>query len=202
MQLDGPDGELLANITIPHRPAAFPSYLLPEADLPKAGVLVPFQSLPPPNKTSPWDLDDLKRTDRDDGDLRASLEPPERACVSPAWPPMRPSYPSEPYVIALVERGGCDFAAKVRAAQERGAAAVVVGDKKLRSSETDEEGRHRESLLTMFSPEDTTGIIIPSVFVSRASYLLLRDLFADPNNTIGGRPGLKVDISAADDDGR
>ena len=57
-----------------------------------------------------------------------------------------------PYKIALVERGGCDFATKVRAAQERGAAGVVVGDMIGRPGETDEEGRERESLITMFSP--------------------------------------------------
>ena len=52
----------------------------------------------------------------------------------------------------MVERGGCDFANKVRAAQERGAAGVIVGDGSLRDGETDEEGRRRENLITMFSP--------------------------------------------------
>lgn len=99
-------------------------------------------------------------------------------------------------MIALVERGGdCDFATKVYAAQERGAAAVVVGDKKLRQDETDEEGRQRENLLTMFSPADTSDVIIPSVFVSRASYLLLRDLLLNQTR-------VPVDIGPADDDGK
>lgn len=48
--------------------------------------------------------------------------------------------------------------------------------------------------------EDTTGIIIPSVFVSRASYLILRDLLS--NHTVKGKPGLKVEIGEASDDGR
>jgi hypothetical protein len=52
----------------------------------------------------------------------------------------------------LVERGGCDFAHKIRAAQERGAAAVVVGDGAARIGETDAEGLKREGLITMFSP--------------------------------------------------
>jgi hypothetical protein len=79
-------------------------------------------------------------------------EAPERACVAPAWPPIRPAYPLPPYTIALVERGGCDFATKVLAAQERGAAAVIVGDSVAHPGETDEEGRARENLITMFSP--------------------------------------------------
>jgi hypothetical protein len=55
-------------------------------------------------------------------------------------------------MIALIERGGCDFATKVRAAQERGAGGVIVGDGMARPGETEEEGRERESLITMFSP--------------------------------------------------
>lgn len=55
------------------------------------------------------------------------------------------------------------------------------------------------SLLTN-TTEDTTGIIIPSVFVSRASYLTLRDLLV--NHTVKGEPGLRVEIGEASDDGR
>lgn len=77
---------------------------------------------------------------------------PDFACVSPAWPPIRFHLPARPYKIALVERGGCDFAHKIRAAQERGAAAVVVGDGAARIGETDAEGLKREGLITMFSP--------------------------------------------------
>lgn len=124
-----------------------------------------------------------------------SDHPPQRACVPPAWPPIRPSPPQPPYIVVLVERGDCDFATKVLAAQERGAAAVVVGDSPARAGETDEEGRKRENLITMYSPEDTTNIIIPSVFVSRASYLTLRDMLT--NNTT-----LKVEVGEADDDGK
>ncbi|BEI81015.1 hypothetical protein CcaverHIS002_0201750 [Cutaneotrichosporon cavernicola] len=166
------DGE---NITLPHRPAAFPDWLGPSAQLPVTGILRPFTVL---------------STD--------SKEAPERACVTPKWPPTRPSYPVPPYTVALVERGGCDFATKVLAAQERGAAAVVVGDS-AHPGETDEEGRMRENLITMFSPEDTSGIIIPSVFVSRASYLIIRDLLS--NHTVKGKPGLEVEVGEASDDG-
>ena len=60
--------------------------------------------------------------------------------------------PTPPYALAMVERGECDFATKVLAAQERGAAAVIVGDGVARLEETEEEGRERENLITMFSP--------------------------------------------------
>jgi hypothetical protein len=73
------------------------------------------------------------------------------ACIPPTTLPRRDP-PVKPYLIALIERGGCDFATKVRAAQDRGCAGVVVGDSRLRDGETDEEGRKRENLITMFSP--------------------------------------------------
>lgn len=76
---------------------------------------------------------------------------PELACYPPRFP-VRYIEPPHPWHIALVERGECDFASKVRAAQERGAAGVIVGDMKVREGETDEEGRTREGLITMFSP--------------------------------------------------
>jgi hypothetical protein len=54
--------------------------------------------------------------------------------------------------IALVERGKCDFATKVLAAQERGAGAVIVGDT-AEDGETRAEGAKRVGgLITMFSP--------------------------------------------------
>lgn len=222
------------NVTLPHRPAAFPSYLESHADLPITGTLVPFVDMPKPKPdvhengdgagvsplpahtvaTSQPDQD-TNRPTSDSAASSASLDetwswksdsarptlssapiPPERACVPPSWPPIRPHTPKAPFVIALVERGGCDFATKVRAAQERGAAAVVVGDSVARPGETDEEGRRRENLITMFSPEDTTGIIIPSVFVSRASYLTLRDLLSNHSS------GLYVELGEPADDGK
>lgn len=123
-----------ANVTMPHRPAAFPAHIPSPFNLPISGKLVNFVSLPP-----------LEH------DQSAIVAPRDtQACVPAStirWNP-----PSIPYTIALVERGGCDFATKVRAAQERGAAGVIVGDTLARIGETDEEGRERESLITMFSP--------------------------------------------------
>ncbi|TPX60581.1 hypothetical protein PhCBS80983_g01669 [Powellomyces hirtus] len=65
--------------------------------------------------------------------------------------------------IALVQRGRCSFAQKIRAMQTSGAKAVVVGDNTPHSP-----------LITMFAGENTTDIVIPSVFVALADYELLQ----------------------------
>lgn len=96
--------------------------------------------------------------------------------------------------IALVVRGHCSFSHKVRSAQARGADVVLVADDTASMDETDEQGRTRFGLLTMYSPgsssfaflefhfdaecgvDDTSDIHIPSSFISRASYLVIRDL--------------------------
>jgi len=77
--------------------------------------------------------------------------------------------------IALVERGGCSFADKVRAMQQSGAKAVVVGD-----------NVPGNGLLTMFSPTDASDIVISSVFVAQWAYRDLRfqaiTKLANPND--------------------
>ncbi|EIW71441.1 hypothetical protein TREMEDRAFT_73304 [Tremella mesenterica DSM 1558] len=181
------------NLTLPHRPSAFPSHLVPPTTLPLSGILEAFDSFPDP-RPGPPEIDTSSHTFKS--------QDPGLACVSPIWPPIRFEKPKKPFKVAFVERGGCDFATKVRAAQERGAAGVVVGDSVARLGETDEEGRMRENLITMFSPEDTMGIYIPSVFVSRASFLLFRDLLS--NGTNSGRSegkGLWIEISEGSDEG-
>ncbi|GFZ49794.1 hypothetical protein JCM24511_07197 [Saitozyma sp. JCM 24511] len=189
------------NLTLPHRPAAFPSHLPTNTSLPTHGFLVPFHNLPPLRSTSHhshFESDGSAIHDQKPYDW----DHPDFACVSPAWPPIRFHLPARPYKIALVERGGCDFAHKIRAAQERGAGAVVVGDGAARIGETDAEGLKREGLITMFSPDDTEEIFIPSVFVSRASFLVLRDMIA--NGTSSGHsegPGLWVELSQGSDEG-
>ncbi|ORY34630.1 hypothetical protein BCR39DRAFT_513675 [Naematelia encephala] len=173
-----------SNLSMPHRPAAFPSHLYPPTSLPLSGFLTPFISLPPPR------------------DSTTRVYDHSLACLPPAFPPIRYTPPSPPYTIALIERGGCDFATKVRAAQERGAAGVIVGDMKAREGETREEGLRRGGLITMFHPDDTDSIFIPSVFVSRASYLELLGLFA--NHTDSGRTegkGLWVELGEGADEG-
>ncbi|KAI9006557.1 hypothetical protein CLU79DRAFT_712764, partial [Phycomyces nitens] len=63
--------------------------------------------------------------------------------------------------IALVERGGCSFLDKVRAMQDSGALAVVVGD------------RHYNGWITMYAPGDTSDVRVPSVFVAQHQYQIL-----------------------------
>ncbi|OCF39663.1 hypothetical protein I317_06518 [Kwoniella heveanensis CBS 569] len=203
IHLDGSSDESQpTNISLPHRPAAFPAHVI--NPLPLSGYVTPFASLL--NTTTPL----LQGDDLNEAALLSSI--PELACLPPRSPVGRPSSPPDVgggnrkgdkkvVKIALVERGGCDFATKIRAAQERGAGAVVVGDSVARRGESDEEGRRRESLITMFSPEDTDTISIPSVFISRASFLLLRDLLN--NQTDSGRadgPGLWIDLSEGSDE--
>ncbi|KAJ3416041.1 hypothetical protein HDV05_003400 [Chytridiales sp. JEL 0842] len=72
--------------------------------------------------------------------------------------------------IPLVVRGGCSFVEKVRCMQESGAAAVVVGDN------IDQSG-----LITMYASDDSSDILIPSVFVPRWEYLELRMLAMNEN---------------------
>ncbi|GAA5840894.1 hypothetical protein JCM11251_007632 [Rhodosporidiobolus azoricus] len=77
--------------------------------------------------------------------------------------------------IALVQRGKCPFSDKVRVAQEWGAKGVVFGD--MEESEGGIGGG--KGLLTPWSPDDTEDILIPSLFVSRISYLSLLRAWED-----------------------
>ncbi|KAG0172742.1 E3 ubiquitin-protein ligase rnf13 [Apophysomyces sp. BC1015] len=73
--------------------------------------------------------------------------------------------------IALVERGECSFIEKVRAMQQSGAKAVVVGD------------RYYNGWVTMYAPGDVSDVHIPSVFVAQHQYqalLHLSELFKQP----------------------
>lgn len=145
------------NNSLPHRPAAFPDWLSEDHNLPVKGVLVPFVGLgeeqamvESSNEATVGSSStaDSSSTVDSSSTAESSSEPPERACV----PVFRPREPKMTGQLALVERGGCDFATKVLAAQARGAAAVIVGDSVARAGETDAEGRLRENLITMFSP--------------------------------------------------
>ncbi|KAG0197984.1 hypothetical protein BGX28_008546 [Mortierella sp. GBA30] len=67
--------------------------------------------------------------------------------------------------VALVERGGgCSFADKVRNMQASGAQAVIVGD------------NQKGGLITMYAQEDTSDILIPSVFITQNHYRELKYL--------------------------
>ncbi|KAI8098035.1 uncharacterized protein B0P05DRAFT_523063 [Gilbertella persicaria] len=73
--------------------------------------------------------------------------------------------------IALVERGQCSFIQKVKAMQESGAIAVIVGD------------RNFNGWVTMYAPGDTSDVHIPSLFVAQHQYKLLLQLFDNHNHT-------------------
>lgn len=90
--------------------------------------------------------------------------------------------------IALALRGECSFAAKVRLAQALGARAVIVGDEAL-VGESDADQRRRQDLTTMFAPaNESEDLLIPALFVSRATYLVLLDeLEVSPNGAIAIR---------------
>lgn len=49
--------------------------------------------------------------------------------------------------------------------------------------------------------KETEGIFIPSVFVSRASFLLLRDLLANETSTGREQAGLWIEMSEGSDEG-
>jgi hypothetical protein len=85
--------------------------------------------------------------------------------------------------IALVQRGNCSFAEKVRHAALLGAEAVVVGNNV-------ESGRLEETigspgLVGMWSPGDTSDIRIPSEFISTNSYLDLLRVFEESREEDG-----------------
>ena len=67
--------------------------------------------------------------------------------------------------VALLSRGGCGFLEKVKWAQRRGAAALIVGD--------DTRGG---ALVTMYARGDTSNITIPSLFTSHTTAHLLSSL--------------------------
>ncbi|KAF9585224.1 hypothetical protein BGW38_003338 [Lunasporangiospora selenospora] len=91
-------------------------------------------------------VENLDSQDRATGCERTSTSPPANV----PW-------------VALVERGGkCSFVEKVRNMQASGASAVIVGD------------NQKGPLITMYAREDTSDVMIPSVFVSQTHYRELR----------------------------
>lgn len=117
---------------MPHRPAAFPAHLPLGAGFPLRGTLeliIDFPSAPDlPNATT---------------DIYG---------CTPVTPILQSASSRNETRIALVVRGHCSFSHKVRAAQARGANAVLVADDTASEEETEEQGRTRFGLLTMYSP--------------------------------------------------
>lgn len=125
------------NLTMPHRPAAFPAHLPAGAGYPLLGMLQMITDLP----SLP-------------GSINASTD--IYGC-SPIVPIVHTDTTKSTTSrnnsrVALVVRGHCSFSHKVRAAQARGADVVLVADDTASMEETDEQGRTRFGLLTMYSP--------------------------------------------------
>lgn len=110
-------------LTFPSRPASFGR----ELEEPLLGYVIPMASFTQP--CLPLD-DDTSSHNNNTGCPKLCLSGEHRP--TDTW-------------IALVQRGGCEFAAKVREAQKLGAKAVVVGGQDPRISEIP------DVLLTMYS---------------------------------------------------
>lgn len=79
--------------------------------------------------------------------------------------------------VALVERGDCSFYQKVLVLQRHGAVAVIVGD-----------NIYRRGLVTMYSTMEPDLVKIPSVFVSKESYDVLKDVVQSWKDEHGSAP--------------
>lgn len=91
--------------------------------------------------------------------------------------------------IAMVERGECSFYQKVMTLQRHGAIAVIVAD-----------NIYRRGLITMYSTVEPDMAKIPSVFVSKDSYDVLKavvDNWKD-KKVVGPAPSAKYSDSSAD----
>ncbi|ESK90520.1 e3 ubiquitin-protein ligase rnf13-like [Moniliophthora roreri MCA 2997] len=97
--------------------------------------------------------------------------------------------PSEPW-IALVQRGKCEFVNKVREAQRLGARAVVVG------GDNPEVSGFPDTLVNMYSPEDSSDVRIAATFIKYSDYVELSTLIAASNTSHAGLRTLSLLITA------
>lgn len=155
-------------ISFSSRPAAFGE----EIEAPILGYVIPLSSFTVPCSN------------------QSLLDPPPntgcpKLCVSG---PNEPE-PSEPW-IALVQRGNCEFVAKVREAQRLGARAVVVG------GDNPEISGYPDTLVNMFSPEDSSDVKIAATFIRYSDYVELSNLIATSNTSHSGLRTLSLLITA------
>lgn len=167
---------------MPHRPASFPSHLPSSHTLPTSGLLLRITDFPlePYMSEQQNDMygcepvvdpgyylqsDSSTNTDESiDSNIR-------RSSIEKTNPQQQRPIPRK---IALVLRGHCPFSFKVLSAQKRGADAVIVADDAERlidgSLESEDRGRKRTALLTMYSPGEFCrrfGWILPRSPISR-----------------------------------
>ena len=89
--------------------------------------------------------------------------------------------------VVLLSRGGCGFLEKVKWAQRRGAAALIVGD--------DTRGG---ALVTMYARGDTSNITIPSLFTSHTTAHLLSSLIPLEGDSDDDEPQAEADAATND----
>ncbi|KAJ8324224.1 hypothetical protein QVD99_008552 [Batrachochytrium dendrobatidis] len=145
----------LTNTSYPDRGAAFGSLIGPTG---LVGILIPVNAI------------DSKHS-------RSGCKPISFESVPPlTQAQLSFNLHSSAHWIALVERGECSFADKVRAMQQSGASAVIIGDNSFFGD-----------LITMYSQGNVSDIVVPSVFISKPSYLAILELIGttdskDPND--------------------
>ncbi|KDQ62630.1 hypothetical protein JAAARDRAFT_30544 [Jaapia argillacea MUCL 33604] len=160
-------------VTFLSRPAAFGSDLVD----PLLGYVIPLSSF-----TIPCPVED----DRPQSNF--SLPLPNLGC--PKLCVAGPNEPesNEPW-IAIVQRGECQFVDKAREAQRLGAKAVVVG-----GDDPDISG-NPDTLVNMYSPGDSSDVLIASTFIKYSDYLQLMSLIATSNTSHSGLKTLSLLIS-------
>lgn len=158
-------------LTFPSRPASFGR----ELEEPLLGYVIPMASFTQP--CLPVDNANDTVASHDDNNTGC----PE-LCLSGEH------RPTDTW-IALVQRGGCEFAAKVREAQRLGAKAVVVGGQDPKISEIP------DVLLTMYSTGDTSDIHISSTYIRYSDYTTLSSLIESSNTSHSGIRTLSLLVS-------
>ncbi|KAF8630827.1 hypothetical protein AX17_005186 [Amanita inopinata Kibby_2008] len=155
-------------VSFPSRPAAFGA----EINEPILGYVIPVSSF-----TTPCPGNDT------------SVLAPVRNDGCPPLCLTAPSYPTETW-IALVQRGQCEFVRKVREAQRMGAKAVVVG------GEDPEISGYPDTLVNMFSPEDSSDVRIAATYIKFSDYNHLWQLIEASNTSHSGMQTLSLLITA------
>ncbi|KAF5315360.1 hypothetical protein D9619_007135 [Psilocybe cf. subviscida] len=157
-------------VSFPSRPAAFGA----EINDPLLGYVIPLSSFTAPCKVIGNGTVLPSRVDNSgcpDLCLTSDKQPTE------TW-------------IALVQRGKCEFVKKVREAQRLGAKAVVVG------GEDPDTSGFPDTLVNMYSPEDSSDIKIAATYIKYSDYIQLYSLIQTSNTTHSGLRTLSLLITA------
>lgn len=191
-------------ITFTARPASFGRDL----EEPLLGYVIPLDSFTVPCESDDLELDsdvawrtaegvDEIFKDYDSGGTSTQDDPTsDRPTDTPnnlGCPKVCVAGPYEPDSneswIALVQRGGCQFVDKTREAQRLGASAIVVG-----GDNPDIYG-NPDTLVNMYSPEDSSDVKIAATFVRYSDYIELYSLIASSNTSHNGLRTLSLLLS-------